>query len=151
MSLSKPAAATSSVRPVLCPSGAIANTDVCDTPENREVLSVCEAYRTALEKRDAAALLALTSRDYFEDGGNDDPSDDIGRAELETYLSDQFKNVQEIRYELRYRKITPGPTIRVDVTHSASFRFGTEWKRSVSDNTIELKREDGKLLILGGM
>jgi hypothetical protein len=158
VSLAPLAAASASVRPAyqlppgdFCSGERIANTDVCDTAENREVLEVCEAYRTALEKRDVEALLALTSKDYFEDGGNEDPSDDIRRAELETYLLDQFKNVQEIRYELRYRKIRLGPTTRVDVTHAASFRFGTEWKRRVSDNTIELRREAGKLLIVGGM
>jgi hypothetical protein len=135
-----------------CESGLIENTDVCDTPEAREVIAVCEAYRKALEARDGKRLLALASKDYLEDGGTADESDDVRHEDLADYLSLQLGGVESIRYEIRYRQVRFADRVRVDFVYAASYRFRTEWKRRTDEGTLVLQREeDGVLRIVKGM
>jgi hypothetical protein len=139
-----------------CSTKYIPNTDVPDTEENRELISFCEEYRRAVERKNIGALLKLASPRYYEDGGNVDASDDIDFAGLEEYLSTRFQEATAIRYEIRYRQVTrESERVFVDYTYSASFRIpgvsGEEWKRRVEDNRLELVEEDGKFRIIAGM
>jgi hypothetical protein len=130
----------------------IPTTDVPDTAENRAVIELCERYRTALEARDLSALLALASPQYLDDGGTPDPSDDTRHAELESYLEGLFKDVEQVRYEIRYRKIRfEGERVVVGLTYSATFRIAGKFRRSVQDNEMVLERHDGSYRFLSGM
>src|SRR5262245_54035220 len=70
-----------------CSEHYIPNTDVEDTEENRKLISFCERYRHAVERRDVVALLKLVSPDYYEDGGNADAEDDMDYAQFKAYLT----------------------------------------------------------------
>lgn len=95
-----------------CATRYIPNTDVEDTDDNRKVIAFCEKYRHAVELKDVPELLKLASRDYYEDGGNVDASDDLDYAGLQDYLTNKFNDARAIRYEIRYRRV-----LRQDVPH----------------------------------
>jgi hypothetical protein len=121
----------------------IPNTDVEDTEENRKIIAFCEKYRHAVEDKNVSTLLTLASPDYYEDGGNVDPGDDIDFAGLKGYLVGAFQDARAIRYEIRYRRVVrDDDLVYVDYTYSASYRIpgtkGEEWRRQVEDNRLEL-------------
>ncbi|MDI1429674.1 MULTISPECIES: hypothetical protein [Polyangium] len=139
-----------------CATRYIPNTDVEDTDENRKIIAFCEKYRHAVEEKDLSVLYSFASPDYYEDGGNVDPGDDIDYAGLKAYLSGAFQDARAIRYEIRYRRIShEDGMFFVDYTYSASYRIpgtrGEEWRRKVEDNRLELVPYNNEFRIVGGM
>jgi hypothetical protein len=123
-----------------------------DTAENRRVIAFCERYRSALEARDAAALLELASPHYLEDGGTPDPADDVNHESLREYLEGLFGGVERIRYQIRYRAVRfERERIVVEVSHSATYVIQGQSRSSVSDNELVLERHDGSYRFLSGM
>ncbi|MBI5532759.1 MAG: hypothetical protein HY898_08605 [Deltaproteobacteria bacterium] len=131
-----------------CTTHYIPNTDVEDTSENREAVLFCEKYRKAVERRDIPLLLTLISPRYYEDGGNADASDDLDYAGMREYLQTQLTQAKAIRYEIRYRRVLGSKDterVFVDYTYSASYKVPgiedkDEWRRTVSENRLELIR-----------
>jgi hypothetical protein len=140
-----------------CATRYIANTDVEDTDENRQVVQFCERYRKALEMKDTSSLMAMASPRYYEDGGNVDPSDDMDFDGLRAWLDTRFQETTAIRYEIRYRRIDREETrkIQVTYTYSASWRIPglkqDDWRHKVSDNRIELEPDGDSYKIVAGM
>jgi hypothetical protein len=163
-----------------CATRYIPNTDVEDSDDNKKVIQFCERYRHAVELKDTGELLKIASKEYYEDGGNVDASDDLDYAGLQDYLTTRFDSARAIRYEIRYRRVirqpipekeegaTNGPVknengadplelIYVDYTYSASYRIpaakgGDEWRRRVEDNRLEIIRySDNTYRIIAGM
>jgi hypothetical protein len=139
-----------------CATHYIPNTDVEESDENRKLITFCERYRHAVEQKDIATLLKLAAPNYYEDGGNIDPIDDIDYAGLEAYLRGKFQTANGIRYEIRYRRIQKDrDLIFVDYSYSASYRIpGTkadEWHRKVEDNRLELIPFQDEYRIVAGM
>lgn len=139
-----------------CANRYIPNTDVEDSSDNRKIITFCERYRHAVERRNVGELLSLVSPDYYEDGGNIDASDDLDFAGLKDYLTNEFQDVKAIRYEIRYRRIVrEDDVIYVDYTYSASYRIpsgkGDEWRRKVEENRLEIVPHQDKFLIVAGM
>jgi hypothetical protein len=139
-----------------CATHYIPNTDVEDNDENRKVIGFCEKYRRAVETKDITTLLKLAAPNYYEDGGNVDPTDDIDYAGLQTYLEGKFQDASAIRYEIRYRRVKKErDIIYVEYTYSASYRIpGTkaaEWRRKVEDNRLELVPYQDEFRIVSGM
>jgi hypothetical protein len=126
----------------------IPNTDVEDTSDNRDAVLFCEKYRKAVERRDVPLLLTMISPRYYEDGGNADASDDLDYAGMREYLQKQLQDAKAIRYEIRYRRVVASKEtdrIFVDFTYSASYKVPgleekDEWRRTVSENRLELVR-----------
>ena len=139
-----------------CSTRYIPNTDVEDTDENRRIIAFCEKYRHAVEDKDISVLHGFASPDYYEDGGNVDPGDDIDYAGLKAYLTGAFQDARAIRYEIRYRRILrEDDLVFVDYTYSASYRIpgtkGEEWRRKVEDNRLELVPYNNDYRIIAGM
>lgn len=140
-----------------CSPKVIPNTDVPDTPENRDILVFCERYRKAVELKNVGQLLEMAAPTYYEDGGTLDPTDDMDRAGLAEYLREKYVDVESVRYEIRYRRVSRGREDRllVDYTFSASYRVptadGPEWRRKVAENRLELLPSGEKFLIAAGM
>ncbi len=150
-----------------CADRFIPNTDVEDTADHRKIVSFCEAYRKALERKDVPTLLGMASPDYYEEGPNVDASDDVDYAGLRDYLSRKFDDANNIRYEIRYRRITlehkkcidsdeQCERVLVDYTYSGSYRVATssegdKWKSTVEENRLELVPAGESFLIITGM
>ena len=149
-----------------CVTHYIPNTDVEDTPPQRQVISFCEAYRKAVERKDVPTLLGLAAPSYYEEGPNADASDDIDYPGLRDYLIHNFETANNIRYEIRYRRVTfehkacvdpklSCDRVLVDYTYSGSYRIATKdgekWKSTVEENQLELIPAGQSYLILTGM
>ena len=139
-----------------CATHYIPNTDVEDTDDNRKLIAFCERYRHAVENKDVAALLKMAAPNYYEDGGNVDPTDDIDYAGLKAYLTSKFQDATGIRYEIRYRRVSKEKElVYIEYTYSASFRIpgpkGDEWRRKVDDNRLELVPYQDEFRIVTGM
>lgn len=142
-----------------CTTHYIPNTDVEDTEENRSVVQFCEKYRKAVENRDVGQLMALVSQKYYEDGGNVDAQDDLDYEGFRKYMINEFRKSKAIRYEIRYRRVVwskEKQKVFVDYTYSASYKIPgpdgkDEWRRTVSENRLELEPHGESFLITGGM
>jgi hypothetical protein len=131
-------------------------TRVIDTPQNREVLKVVEAYRLAMERKDAAALLTMASPEYFEDSGTPQADDDYGYEGLKQVLSRRLAQVEQIRYSLQYMKIDVKDKVAlVDVYIDGSFQIhtaqGTKWDRKQEPHRLELINDGKRWLFRRGM
>ncbi len=142
-----------------CSASLIPNTDVEDTPENKEVIDFCEQYRIALEARDIVKIMSLVSDDYYEDGGSPSGNDDYDKQGLEGVLRSRFARVEDIRYDIRYRRVVFFPD-RVEVYYSFYGRYqvagasaGTDarWFSKVGDNRLVLGRTPDGFKILSGL
>lgn len=142
-----------------CSTRYIPNTDVEDTEENRRVVQFCEKYRKAVENRDVGQLMALVSQHYYEDGGNVDAQDDLDYEGFRKYMLNEFRKSKAIRYEIRYRRVVwskEKKRVFVDYTYSASYKIPgpddkDEWRRTVSENRLELEPNGESFLITAGM
>ncbi len=142
---------------VACASSNIPNTDVEDTGQNRKVVTFCEQYRHAVEEKNVGQLLKMASPRYREDGGNTNSEDDLDYEGLRGYLTQTFLKAQQIRYEIRYRKVTFTETnhVYVDYTYASSYKIpgvkGDEWKHTVADNRLDLVPDGETYKIIAGM
>ena len=112
----------------------IPGTKIPDDSINRSVLDAVEAYRIAVEKRDAPGLLLMASPKYWEDSGTPSGGDDYDFNGLKQVLTTRFQNASDIRYAMKYvsvRRSCPkgkdsdeleaGCRAQVDVLIDASF------------------------------
>jgi hypothetical protein len=142
-----------------CEPTLIPNTRVEDTSENREVIDFIEKYRTAIEARNVAGLLALASVNYFDDMGTPAGQDDIDYDGLKAALARIRQEVLGARYQISYRSVTydENQRVLVDMLYTGWFRVNTtanegpEWKRRLEPHRMILAREDGRYTILSGM
>lgn len=139
-----------------CNADLIPNTDVPDTAENREAILFVEDYRHAVESRDVGQILQLVSPLFYDDNGTPTTEDDRDYDSLREELAALADRLLDVRYEMRYRRVTYRPDrILVDYTHTSSFKVATpegdHWERRLGDNRIELVREDGELKIISGI
>ena len=139
-----------------CAKRLIPNTDVPDSPFNRKVIAFCERYRLAVEEKNVGTLLVLASPEYYEDGGTPTGDDDFDFDGLRDVLINRFAKIKTIRYDIKYRKVTPeSDLIHVDYTYSASFQVVVEgqdhWFRKVEDNRLVLAHVGEQFKILSGM
>jgi hypothetical protein len=139
-----------------CGAQLIPNTDVPDTAENREAVEFVEEYRHAVESHNPASVLRLVSQSYFDDNGTPASADDVDYETLQSRLGRWSVDVLDVRYEMRYRRVTVYPErVFVDVTFTGSFKVrtaeGERWERRLADNRLELVRESGRLRIISGL
>jgi len=140
-----------------CAHSMIQGTQVRDTPDNRQVLTVVHKAMAALRERDMTALLALISPRYFEDNGTADQGDDYGYQQLkDKILPEITKLAQEVQIDVEVQDIAvEGDRARADVRYQSRAQLalpaGTKWDSNKEFNRIELVREGGGWLIVGGL
>lgn len=88
-----------------CSPRRIPGTEIRDTAEHRAIYAVVEAYVNALNKRDAAGVLAQVAPDYFDDAGTPEPGDDLDRERLEKGLTADLAKVEGAKLAVSFRKI----------------------------------------------
>ena len=143
--------------------GYIPGTKIPDNAVTQSVLGAVEAYRAAVQKADAQALVLMASPKYSEDSGTPTGIDDYGYAGLEGVLQTRFKQARDIRYAMKYMSIRPtcsnleaGCQARVDVLIDASFTI-TDARGQASrldkrdQNQLLLEYDGSKWMFLSGM
>lgn len=140
-----------------CAHRTIAGTQAKDTAANREIYAILVKLRHSLEERDAASLMSLVSKSYFEDNGTPDPRDDYGYSELsERIAADTLSTAQEVSISLQIFDITVhGPRAWADLRYTSRARLelpnGRLWDSFRDFNRVEFVREDDGWRIIRGL
>jgi hypothetical protein len=109
-----------------CSARRIPGSEIRDTDENRDVLAVIGEYGQSMERRDAAAVLALVAPDYFDGAGTPDPADDLDRAKLEQTLPQDLSSLEALRLELSVRRLdVKGDDASAEVFFDGYYRVKT--------------------------
>ncbi|HLU67599.1 MAG TPA: hypothetical protein VKZ63_15055 [Kofleriaceae bacterium] len=135
----------------------IPGTRVEQSPDNQLIIDRLEDYRMAVERKDAAALMLMASKRYWEDAGTPSGADDYGYQGLQEILSGRLQQVDGIRYSMKYMNIERrGDRAYVDVLVDASYTvqnaLGEEVRADMRDQNQFVLEWDGKQwLFLSGM
>ncbi len=143
---------SSCAKPALIP-----NTNVKDTPENREILKVVEVYRQAMESRDAGRVLALVHPTYQDNAGTPEGSDDVDYQGLRRLLGTRFRRASQIRYRIEYQSVrVQGRDADVDTYVDATFVYQPEgapprWRRLTDFNRFRMIKDGGQWRFVSGL
>ena len=88
-----------------CKPSLLPGTEIPSTSDTRAVYDVLQAYRTALEKRDPKAVLALVAPTYYDTAGTPEPGDDLDRAGLEASLAKDLPRTEGEKVDFTIRRI----------------------------------------------
>lgn len=102
----------------------IPNTRIADTPVNRDILKVVEAYRRAMEARDTARVFMLVDPAYRDGNGTPEPSDDLEYQTLKQLLRQRLQQTSRVRYHIEFQGVEiKGPRAYVEVWIDATFVY----------------------------
>jgi hypothetical protein len=145
--------------------GAIPGTKIANDEVNQKIIEAIEAYRIALEERDAEKLMLMASPSYWEDRGTVESTDDYGIDILRIVLQGRLQLATDVRYSMRYdriRRVCPGEALErgcrahVEVQIDASFTVpdarGAPFRKDMRDqNELVLEWTGEKWLFVSGM
>jgi hypothetical protein len=137
--------------------GYIPNTKVPDTGQNREIIAVVEAYRKAMESRDAAGVLALVHPTYQDNAGTPEGSDDVDFEGLKKLLSTRFQRATKVRYHIEYQGVrVQGRDAQVDAYIDATFVYEPDngpprWRRLTDFNRFRAIKDADRWRFVSGL
>lgn len=139
-----------------CAAHRIEGTDIADTADNRAIFGVVQAYAEALQRKDAAALLALASPDYFDNSGTADPADDLDFARLEQTLPADLGKLESLRVQVQVRGVSvDGDKAVVELWSDGWYRIQTAQgivpRRDQDLHRMRLVRREGAWKIVSGL
>lgn len=135
----------------------IPGTEIDDTAETREVLSLINQYRIAFEKRSVSAILEVTDEAFSDNGGTVTPDDDLDRVKLASALPARFSRIDDVRLDINVRRVEYDESggARVTYTYALSFRMPQYSQRTQTETDIKqmvLRRgPDARWRILSGI
>ncbi|MEE8409141.1 MAG: hypothetical protein V3T05_06025, partial [Myxococcota bacterium] len=135
----------------------IEGTQIKDTEDSRALLAVLDIVRAAMEARDPEAILAVVSKDYFEDSGTLDAADDYGYQELSTkILPESLAATKEIHVTFQiYEIVVADDRAHADIRYASRTHImlpaGPLWDTHREFNRVEFAREDGAWRIVSGL
>jgi len=134
----------------------IPGTKVEDTESNREIVRTVERYRLAVERKDVGALVAMASRNYWEDSGTPSGADDYGYDRLREVLLGQFQRADSIRYSMKYMGISHDHgrakvDVLIDASYSVQTARGLERFDMRDQNQLVLENDGQRWLFVSGM
>ena len=132
------------------------NTEIRDTPDNRAIIAVVDAYRKAFDTRNVDGVMALVSPAYYDDSGTIDPADDVDYAALPAVLRDTFARISQVRIEFGITDIiVNGDKGQADLFYDAKYRVMTPRneiaKRDTDIQRILLQRDGLAWKIISGL
>jgi len=141
-----------------CSASLIPGTRVADTPENREIHTMVETYRLAVEERDPDTIAKLVSRRYYENGSTTDKqADDYGYDHLMNGVLVELKeNVKKAQYRIVLRKVmVQGNRAQAEYEYFWRFLYTEggrdQWVQRNDFNRLDFVREDGSWKIIAGL
>lgn len=106
MNLRSALLATAALVPLAaCAPRLLPGTAIEDTSTTRPIYEVIRAYGDAMQRKDAAGVLALVATDYYDTAGTPGPEDDLDRAGLEKALATDLAKVDSLKLDLGVKKI----------------------------------------------
>ncbi len=141
-----------------CGPSLIPGTRVADTAKNREIHSMVETYRQAVEERDADTIAKLVSRRYYENASTTDKqTDDYGYDQLmKAVLVELKENVKKAQYRIVLRKVIfQGNRAQAEYEYFWRFLYTEggrdQWVAKNDFNRLDFVREDGSWKIISGL
>ena len=125
--------------------------NVDDLPENREILEVVGAYKTAMEERDLLTLKGLVSHEYYENSGTSDTSkDDYGHSGLQPALDRLADKVKSLRIEIVVKNLkVDGDRAFVVYEYAWNYMYevgeNPQWEAGRDINRMHLVKDSGGL------
>jgi hypothetical protein len=141
-----------------CTAKLIPNSNIEDTEENRQVLTVIAKYQAAMIGRSIEQVLPLVAADYYEDLGNLDAKDDYNRDGLQQRLAAHFARMKDIDLQIFVQKIdrTNPEKIAVDYRYNSrtlvTLPAGEKWVTATDVNRLWLRPiAEGDYRIIAGL
>ena len=134
----------------------IPGTDIAETPDNRQIIAMVDAYRKAFDSRNVDGVMALVSPLYYDDAGTVDAGDDIDYKTLPQALQETFSRVTQVRIEFGITAIAiAGDKASVDLFYDAKYRVTTPRaeipRRDTDVQRLVLQREGKGWKIITGL
>jgi hypothetical protein len=83
----------------------IPGTDIEENEETKAIVAVMQAYRSALEHKDAHAIAQLLAPGFHDKGGTANPEDDLTAQNVEPLLTERFSKVANLSLDMELRQI----------------------------------------------
>lgn len=125
--------------------------------ENAEVVELVDTYRHAVEARDVNTLRGLVSRDYYENSGTTNTTeDDYGYEGLDNLFDILTHNVEETRLNVKIRDIRvygERADVVFEYAYTMLYNVGDtqRWQTERDVNRFQLHKVDGVWLIVSGL
>lgn len=125
--------------------------------ENAEVVELVDTYRHAIEARDVETLRSLVSRDYYENAGTTNTTeDDYGYEGLDNLFNILTHNVKEARLNVKVRDIRvygDRADVVFEYAYTMLYNVGDtqRWQTERDVNRFQLHKVDGVWLIVSGL
>lgn len=135
----------------------IPNSEIRDTEENRQVLSIVAAYRSALESRNVERIMNLVSKSFFETSGTPEDGNDYNYEGLEQHLTEWAAKTKALRADVKVKTIDlkdGTATVRYfyDINYQIPGPADTlQWKHEADTKEMHLRREGDVWRITSGI
>lgn len=130
----------------------IPGTDLEDTGDTRAIIDVISRYNSALEARDAQAILALVDPAFRDNAGTLNPDDDIDLQRLRTVLPQRLAKLQDVAVRIEIKSIeVKGDRATAVYTWVSQFKLGGKSMTESDIKRMELKLEADGWKILNGV
>jgi hypothetical protein len=88
-----------------CAHRRIPGTDIEENEQTKAIVAVMQAYRSALEHKDAHAIAQLLAPGFHDNGGTANPEDDLDAENVERLLTERFSKVENLSLDMELRQI----------------------------------------------
>ena len=129
----------------------IPGTDLEDTGDTRAIIDVISKYNSALEARDANAILALVDPEFRDNAGTLTPEDDIDIQRLHTVLPQRLAKLQDVAVRIEIKTIDiKGDQAQAVYTWVSQFKLNGKSRTESDIKRMELRRRaDGWKIVSG--
>ena len=130
----------------------IPGTDLEDTGDTRAIIDVISRYNSALEARDANAILALVDPEFRDNAGTLTPEDDIDIERLRTVLPQRLAKLQDVAVRIEIKTIDiKGDQAQAVYTWVSQFKLNGKSRTESDIKRMELRRRADGWKILSGI
>ena len=130
----------------------IPGTDLEDTGDTRAIIDVISKYNSALEARDANAILALVDPEFRDNAGTLTPEDDIDIQRLHTVLPQRLAKLQDVAVRIEIKTIdVKGDQAQAVYTWVSQFKLNGKPMTESDIKKMDLRRGPDGWKILSGI
>ena len=130
----------------------IPGTDLEDTGDTRAIIDTISRYNSALEARDANAILALVDPEFRDNAGTLSPEDDIDIERLRTVLPKRLAKLQDVAVRIEIKTIdVKGDQAQAVYTWVSQFKLNGKPRTESDIKRMELRRRADGWKILSGI
>ena len=130
----------------------IPGTDLEDTGDTRAIIDTIARYNSALEARDANAILALVDPEFRDNAGTLSPDDDIDIERLRTVLPKRLAKLQDVAVRIEIKTIdVKGDRAQAVYTWVSQFKLNGKAMTESDIKRMELRRSAEGWKILSGI